>query len=87
MTSPCTLCISDAPCPCPAFLAWDEAEHGTPDQSPCCTCLDAKHLLLCGETFETAAHRLGLTVQSLRRHLQRHGRDDLVPPRRDRGAA
>ena len=84
--SPCTLCISDAPCPCAQFLAWDEATNGTPAERECCTCLDAEWLLLAGEIWETTAARLHLTPESLRRHLQRH-RPDLVPPRRDRGAA
>ena len=86
MTSPCLTCDTLADCAtCVPRLAYEGAQI-PPEPEGCGRCSDAEWLLLCGEAWEQVAARLHLTPESLRRHLQRH-RPDLVPPRRDRGAA
>jgi hypothetical protein len=76
--SPCTVCVSDEPCPCRAFIAWEELTAPAAPR-PCLRCVDADWLLLAGESFEVTAARLGVLPSSLDRHLRRHGRTDLVP--------
>lgn len=82
MTSPCTTCVADDPCPCPQFLAWwDTANPADPEPARCHVCDDADWLALSGEDFAAIAARLGVLPKSLDRHLRRHGREDLIPRR------
>ena len=78
--SPCTVCVSDVPCPCPAFIAWENLTAPAPER-PCLRCVDTDWLLMSGDTFEVTAARLGVLPRSLETHLRRHGRGDLIPKR------
>ena len=79
VTSPCATCTDTATaCPCTAFLAWEGAAL-PPEPTPCPTCLDAEWLQMSGELWEQVCARLRFSDAGLRRHLRRHGRDDLVP--------
>lgn len=63
-------------------LEWDDIEEGTLaptfDDDECAVCADTAHLRFMGETVnEVIAKRLGITRDTLWRHLDRHGRLDL----------
>ena len=78
--SPCTTCVSDAPCPCVSFLAWEGAQIA-PDPLPCATCTDIEVLTLSGELAEQVAARMHMHPESITRHLKRCGRTDLIQRR------
>lgn len=50
-----------------------------PPVRPCHKCSEVEWLTLSGEAFPQVAARLGILPTSLRQHLIRHGRDDLLP--------
>lgn len=80
--SPCLTCIDQVtPCPCPRFLAWDEATNPDPPTRECLTCRDVEWLSLAGELPDQIAARLGMHPQSLERHLQRHGQPTMASRR------
>lgn len=68
-------------------LAWDDDTIDNPDAEPA-PCISLAHPRLDtdeveftarqGETYETAGERLGFRPQSIRTHLKRVGRDDLI---------
>ena len=49
-----------------------------PQPTPCPRCVDVEWLALSGEALEQIAARMHSTPQGLVRHLQRHGRGDLI---------
>lgn len=71
----------------PPPLAWDDIDAGdlAPDWSTtrrgtvddCATCDDIEHLASFGEIGSVIAARLGMSVDTFYRHLERHGRLEL----------
>ena len=84
MVIPCATCTTGAPCPCPVFLAWDAAEHPIPPERECLVCREVEYQRGCGEQLEQIAPRVldsrgrPFRLDSLERHLAKHGRHDLA---------
>lgn len=75
--SPCRTCVSDAPCPCGDFIAWEDLTIPVPRE--CLVCVDIEVLVLSGELPEQVAARMGMHPDSVTRHLKGHQRADLLP--------